>query len=373
MVVDDDPVMREYIEKVLERGGFSCTLLESGGAALSHLASTEDEVSLILSDMNMQGMSGVELLQTVKAVAPNIPFILISGLYERSDAIAALRIGAADYLLKPALPGDIVALVRKHLLSPGENERADASRALLRRTLVKFLDTLKLSGGDPAIQLVPFFDTLGIKRFETLQHSQRVAAYSRLIGAEHGLDAEALAELEIGALLHDVGKAAIPHNVLMKPDSLNPDEWNVMRSHTLIGAELLAAIPGIGGEADIVRCHHEKVDGSGYPLGLVKDQIPQGARIFAVADALDAICSDRPYRRGVASSEARREIQRHSGTHFDPEVVASFLKLADRKLDEVRRRFPDAPDQGPDQWRDQCVEGPAILPNSTAEALCGTR
>ena len=336
VVVDDDPAVRRYMKEVLVREGYRCTLFASGNAALCFLASTPEPVSLILSDINMPGMSGVELLQTVKVVWPETPFILISGLYERFEAVAALRIGAADYLLKPALPADVATLVTKHLRDP-----QDQRQQVVRSALARFLTTLRLSGGNTAAELVPLFDTLGLRRFETMQHSQRVAAYSRLIGTVHGLRKRALEELEIGALLHDIGKAAIPHNVLMKPDSLTEGEWRVMRSHTLIGAELLAAIPGIGAEADIVRCHHEKVNGTGYPLGLLKDQIPIGARIFAVADTLDAICSDRPYRLGASVTEARLEIEQSSGAHFDPDVVASFHRVTEAQLREVRARFPD--------------------------------
>jgi HD-GYP domain-containing protein (c-di-GMP phosphodiesterase class II) len=227
-------------------------------------------------------------------------------------------------------------VVEKHLRAPKRE-----SQTVIRRALSSFLNTHRLSGGNPAVLLVPLFDMLGIKRFETMQHSQRVSAYARLIGARHGLDARSLQELEIGALLHDIGKAAIPHNVLMKPDSLNDEEWRVMKTHALIGAELLVSIPGIAAEAEIVYCHHERFDGSGYPRGLKLGEIPLGARIFAVADTLDAICSDRPYRMAKPFLNARREIDRVAGTHFDPRVVESFHRVTDLEIEAIQKQFPD--------------------------------
>jgi response regulator RpfG family c-di-GMP phosphodiesterase len=298
---------------------------------------------MILCDFSMPGMNGVELLGAVKAVAPEMPFILLSGLYETQIALDALRLGATDYLMKPALPHDVAAMVEKHLY-PLENEPL----ASVRQALAAFLHTHKLAGGNTAALLAPLFDLLGFKRFETLQHSQRVAAYSHLIGVSHGLDADALQHLKLGALLHDIGKAAIPHNVLMKPASLNEEEWRVMKTHPQIGAELLAGIPAIAAEAEIVYSHHEKVDGSGYPRALRADSIPIGAKIFAVADALDAISSNRPYRSAASIASARKEVDRVAGTHFDPQVVESFHRVSDEAIDEVRRHFPDFATPEPD-------------------------
>src|SRR5262249_29460331 len=148
------------------------------------------------------------------------------------------------------------------------------------------------SGGDPASQLAPLLEMLGLKCLETLQHSQRVAGIAGLIGIEAGLNANELQALEIGALLHDIGKAAIPHNVLRKPTALNSREFKVMKMHPVIGWELLNRFPGVSKEADIVYSHHERYAGNGYPRGLQGDEIPIGARIFAIADTVDAIVSD---------------------------------------------------------------------------------
>jgi response regulator RpfG family c-di-GMP phosphodiesterase len=336
VVVDDEKKMRDYLAELLTLHGYRCLTFADGNAALSYLSAHADLAALILSDINMPGITGVELLHTVRTVMPDLPFILLSGLYERSLAIEALRRGATDYLLKPALPCEIISLLAKHLRTP-------QTQTVVRQALLRFLQTLRQAGTAGTGQLAPLYETLGIKRLETLQHSQRVAAYSRLIGIVHGLGEKELGELEVGALLHDIGKAAIPHNVLMKPGSLNDEEWRVMKTHAQIGAELLKTIPGIDNEAEIVHCHHERFDGSGYPRGLSMEEIPIGARIFAVADTLDAITSDRPYREALDLPGAREEIHRMNGKNFDPRVMASFSRVPDGELESVRMRYPEEP------------------------------
>jgi putative nucleotidyltransferase with HDIG domain len=335
-VVDDSVAICRYLSMLLTRRGYCCVTFTGAQSLLVHLALGERKPALIFSDINMPGMNGLELLKAVRAKRPDLPFILLSGAYEEALALEALREGATDYLLKPATPDVIVELVQKHLV-PMRGRKAE-----VRRALAYCVENLRLSGGDPATLLVPLFDLLGLRRFETLQHSQRVAAYALLIADALGLPEHELCTLEIGALLHDIGKAAIPRNVLMKTGPLNEEEWRVMRMHPRIGFELISSIPGAARESEIAYCHHECMDGSGYPRGLAGEQIPLNARIFAVADTLDAICSDRSYRRGSSVAKARAEIARVAGAQFDSEVVAALGRVADADLAEVRARFPDA-------------------------------
>jgi HD-GYP domain-containing protein (c-di-GMP phosphodiesterase class II) len=155
------------------------------------------------------------------------------------------------------------------------------------------------------------------------------------------LSEKELATLEIGALLHDIGKVAIPQNVIEKPGKLNAEEWRIMKMHPAIGAKLLREIPGNSAESDIVLCHHERFDGLGYPNGLCGSKIPLGSRIFSVADALNAICSDRPYRQAASIDIARREIDSMSGSQFDPAVVMSFRLVTHSEIETVRNSFAD--------------------------------
>src|ERR1700722_6912695 len=202
LVVEDDPTMRAYLGEAIIASGCACRTFSDSAAALGYLASVQEPPDLMLSDINMPGMNGMELLRTVRAVSPDLPFILISGLCELSTAMDAMRTGASDYLLKPARREDIVRLVSKYIVGQSGHDRDSVVEALSG-----FLETRCLSGGDRASGLAPLFEMLGMKRFETLQHSKRVAGFAGLIGVETGLDRKELEVLEIAALLHDIGKA----------------------------------------------------------------------------------------------------------------------------------------------------------------------
>lgn len=336
VVVDDDEAMRAYLSETLASHGYDCRCFPTGAAALGWLAGGDKPVDLLLSDVNMPGMSGLDLLSTVKTVAPGLPFILVSGACDLPVARGALRAGATDYLLKPVRPADLLCLVSKHL-SALHSERFDAVKEALQRTL----GAGDLSGSNRAGQLLPIFDALGFKRFETLQHSRRVAAFALVIARDLNMTREARRALEVGALLHDIGKAGVPHNVLMKPGKLNAEEHAIMRLHPQLGLDLLSGLPGMEREAQIVYSHHEHFDGSGYPGGLSGDAIPLSARIFSVADTLDALSADRCYRPGRPLPQARAEIHRFSGTQFDPAILRLFDRVTDAEFEAVRRQFPD--------------------------------
>ena len=334
VIVDDEEPMRDYLREVLTHEGYDCRCFTGSLAALAYMASGSDRADLILTDINMPGMGGVDLLRTVKTVSPELPVILISGLYEVGLAIEALKGGAADYLLKPA-PGEVAKLVARHLEPDHEGQR-EAMRGALR----KFLSS-RDRYHKPGEQVQEVFNALGFKRYETLQHSKRVAAYAVLLGEVRKLPTEELGHLELGALLHDIGKIAIPHNVLMKPEPLNDEEWGVMKLHPQIGWELLSEFPELGAEAEIVYSHHERFDGKGYPRGLKDHDIPLGARIFSIVDTLDAITSDRPYRRRQPIETALAEIASHSHKQFDPTLVRAFQGIPRGVLEKIAGEYLD--------------------------------
>lgn len=336
IVVDDEESMRQYLYDVLSRHGYDCRCFEGSLSALAYMADAGNAPHLMLTDISMPGMDGMDLLRTVKTVSPETPVILISGLYELALAIDALKGGASDYLLKPANPRDVIRLVSRHLGPDARN-----GQQALRAALERFLRVRKRYGRDFE-DVREIFEVLGFRRFETLQHSKRVACFAELIGQFLAIPEERLTHLKLGALLHDIGKIAIPHNVLMKPGALTEAEWTVMRLHPRIGWELMSEFPELAEEADIVYCHHERWDGRGYPRSLRGEDIPLGARVFAVADTLDAITSDRPYRGGRPCEEAFSEIERHAGTQFDPAIVERFLGIPVTELETVRRRYPDS-------------------------------
>jgi putative nucleotidyltransferase with HDIG domain len=337
LVVDDEPEMLSYVMDVLSPKGFHCIGFDDALGAIRYLASPQaDPVGLVLSDIGMPGMNGLEFLRGVKTMAPDLPVVFLSGLYNLATALDATRRGASDYLLKPAMPEDILRLVRKHFRG-----QEDASKEAVRLALAQFMHRRQSAGASGAVELAPLFEFLGFTRFETLQHSLRVAEFSLLIACTMTFSQRERAALELGAQLHDIGKTAIPHNVLMKPGPLTPEEQHIMRMHPVIGQELLSAFQGVEPEAaHIVSYHHEAFDGGGYPAGLEGAAIPIGARIFAVADTLDAITSDRPYRKGASLSVARTEIGRMSGRQFDPAVLECFNAIEDRLLLEVQAKYP---------------------------------
>jgi response regulator RpfG family c-di-GMP phosphodiesterase len=341
VVVDDDEAIRTYLSEILKPSGYKCQTFEDSLSALRWLSAAQSEAGMgtpgmLLSDIALPGMNGMDLLRTVKVTHPHMPIILLSASCDLASATDALSAGATDYLLKPANPDDIRQMVSLHL-DHKSNEPLDSAREALRLILSHKL----LSGGGRATQLMPIFDLLGLKRFETFQHSRRVAAFALLLGERMHMDEKTLEALEIGSLLHDVGKSGIPFNILMKPGPLDSEERRIMELHPQLGASLLARIPGVELEKQIVLSHHERFDGTGYPEGLTGLSIPLGARLFSIADTLDSITANRCYRKGSDISVARAEILRMSGSQFEPRLVQLFQSIPDRELEEVRARNPD--------------------------------
>lgn len=335
VLVDEDGRDRDDLADVLRDEGYGCACFSQSLAALSYLSRSTGPADLLVTDSHPPGMGGIELLREVKSLNPQFPVILLSHLHELGLAIDAVRAGADDLLRKPVPPRDVLPLVRKCLRA----DRAEQEGGVLE-ALRHYIDARRHEG-PTSVLLRDLFGKLGFKRFETLQHSKRVAAYSRLFAEHCGLDGEQLEHLELGALLHDIGKIGIPHNVLMKPASLNEEEWQVIRTHPQIGHWLLSEFPVLAEEAQLVLAHHERFDGEGYPRKLGGKSIPLGARIFSIIDTLDAITSDRPYRRGRDFDVARAEIRQMRGTQFDPDLVSVFDRITIDKLEEIRRRFPD--------------------------------
>jgi len=342
LLVDDDDLVREYLASVLIDNGFQCVHFGSAREALDYLSVSASKIALIFSDVQMPEMTGIEFLARIRSLALDIPVILLSGLYDMPIGLGAFHGGAADYLFKPVTAKDLVATVHKYLRrEPSWNEE------LIRSHIRGFFATTRAPSENASVRLTALLEALETRRFETLQHSQRVAAFSRLIGSRCGLKGKPLNELETGALLHDIGKVAIPQNVIEKAGRLNENEWRLIRLHPSIGASLLSEVPNFEAERSLVLCHHESFDGTGYPAGLAGESIPLSARIFAVADTFDAICSNRPYRRAATMAVARAEIERWSGRHFDPEIVRQFQSITDEELMAVQRQYPE-PETLPD-------------------------
>jgi len=239
-------------------------------------------------------------------------------------ALEELDGGAYDLVLRPAPVGPAV------MREPGDVWR-NGEICLLPSGLPP------LSRGERTT-LAALRGLLATRDLGTGAHSERVRVYAVAIARAHGVPEAELRDVEHGVMLHDIGKIGIPDSILLKPGPLSSEEWRVMRTHPAIGRRLVECIPFLAGALPIIYHHHERWDGNGYPEGLRGEEIPLGARIFAVADALDAMTFDRPYSRAVTMEAAREEIARCDGSHFDPVVVSTFLAMSHEELEELRRR-----------------------------------
>jgi putative nucleotidyltransferase with HDIG domain len=342
LVVDDEDLIREIICSILTQAGFKCQPIRSGIDALTELKS-EAGYSVVVSDVVMEGMDGLTLLSKIKAAHPDIPVVMVTAIHDISVALAAIRNGAYDYLLKPFERDQLLASVRRAV----ENRRLKLENLAYQTKLESLVsartDLLRQALSDLErsydITLEALGDALDLKDAETEGHSKRVTGFTIAIARAMDLPHDKVRVIARGAFLHDVGKMAIPDAILRKPGRLSPEEQEIMKQHPLLGYQILKKIPFLHEAADIVYSHQERFDGSGYPRGLKGDQIPLGARIFAVADTFDAVTSDRPYRAAQSMPSGRREIERQSGKQFDPEIVKVFQSIPERIWRELRSQI----------------------------------
>jgi len=340
LVVDDEEPIREIISSMLESAGYNCRQAASGWEAFSILSSGQ-EFELMLSDLMMADLDGIALLERAKEKFPDMPVVMVTAVHDISVALAALRNGAYDYLPKPFERDHLLATTRRAL----ENRRLklenrsyqlnlESQVASRTEQLNHALQELERSYD---ITLEALGDALDLRDAETEGHSKRVTAFTIAVARAMKLPPERIRVIARGAFLHDVGKMAIPDAILRKPGKLNEAEVAIMREHSLRGYQMLRKIPFLQEAAEIVYSHQERWDGTGYPRGLKGEEIPLGARLFAVADTLDAIRSDRPYRPAQPFSAARDEIVRWSGRQFDPKVVEVFLDMPETIWEDLRR------------------------------------
>lgn len=331
LVVDDEEAIREVVSTLLEAKGYRCTPCDNGRAGLE--AFGKDTYDLVMSDIVMPEMDGMKLLTELRRRDPDVPVIMVTAMHDISIALEAIRAGAYDYILKPFEKDQLYLSVRRalehrRLVMENQAYQNDLEQLVAERTqqLSVALQNLEQSYD---YTLEALGGALDAKDAETEGHCQRVTAFTITIAKGMNVDRMSLRQIARGAFLHDIGKMGIPDHILRKPGPLTAEEREIMRRHCEIGYSVLARIPFLREAAEIVLAHQEFYDGTGYPRGLRGEQIPLGARIFAVADTLDAMISDRPYRKALPISAAREEIERFSGTQFDPQVVKVFLSQPD--------------------------------------------
>lgn len=338
LVVDDEVACRNVMKTMLGELGTSCKTAASAAEALTVLRN--ESMDAIIADLNMPGVSGLGLLAEVRKLYPQLVFLMATGVDDVRLGIEAMRNGADDYLIKPLQIDTIMASLerafhKKYLEREVENYRQNLERMVNDRTL-RLQDALSQVEQTYADTVDALGAAIDLRDEQTAGHSRRVCLYSiKLLKAMNG-SLQQLKSLSIGAILHDIGKLGISDAILLKPGALTIDERRIMRCHVQIGYDLIKRIPFLADAAQIILMHHERWDGSGYPQGLKGRDVPLGARIFAVADSVDAITSDRPYRSALSSDHARHEIERQAGTQFDPDVVRVFLSYPNEIWQAIR-------------------------------------
>jgi len=340
LVVDDEEPIREIVAQMLTAAGYRCKEAASGMEALAVLTSGE-EFELMLSDLMMADLDGIGLLERTKEKYPDMPVVMVTAVHDISVALAAIRNGAYDYLLKPFEREQLLNTVSRAL----ENRRLKVENrdyqtnleSLVKARTDQLQATVRELERSCDMTLEALGDALDLKDAETEGHSRRVTAFTIAIAKNMGLPQEQIPTIARGAFLHDIGKLAIPDAILRKPAKLTPDEMSIMQEHCYKGYQIVKKIPFLADACDIIYSHQERYDGTGYPRGLKGKEIPLGARIFSVADTLDAITVDRVYRPKQTYQAAREEIKRWSGRQFDPDVVNAFLEMPEKLWEDLRK------------------------------------
>lgn len=311
LVVEDNDILRQGLQALLESEGYHVLEAVNGEEALEQMKAQHPD--LILSDIAMPGMDGYDFFDRVRSKAEwvSIPFIFLTARKGREDIFTGKKLGAEDYLVKPVSRQELITTIRSRLAR---------NQQLLLAQLEQAYEA----------SLIMLANAIELRDHYTRGHVERVRDYAVLIAQQLGWTDSRRNHLAYGSILHDIGKIQIAEHVLAKPGPLDEAEWEEMKRHPVIGAEMVKDIPYLAPAVPIIRHHHERWDGQGYPDGLAGEEIPLAARIVAVADSLDAMLTSRSYRWALSADKAYEEIVRCSGSHFDPQVVKAFQRVWDK-------------------------------------------
>ena len=331
LVVDDEDAIRDLFSEWLRVAGHTCVSAGTAAEALTLAAREKADVALL--DLRMPGESGVWLARRLRESRDDLAIIMATGAQSFDAAREGMRLGVMDYLLKPFSRQELVDAVDRAVKWCEATARERAEHARLESEIERrsaelssaFAEVEETTAGALEALLVAF----NSRNPSACAHANRVAQFAVVLAQSMGVSPQVLADIERGALLHDIGKVAMPDSLIHKAGRLTDEEVAVIRTHPQVGHDILVAVPSLRRAADIVLASHEWVNGSGYPLGLSGEQIPLGARITSVADAFDALTMSRIYREPVSPDLANAEILRFSGLQFDPEVVRAWLRLAE--------------------------------------------
>lgn len=312
LLAEDDDLLRRMIRAILELDRHEVFAYPNGQHALE--AFEEVNPDLVVSDISMPLLDGFGLLEAVRKLRSGsvVPFLFLSALSEHDDVYTAKRLGVDDYLFKPFQPDDLLIAVKARLERRRAAELFDSHQA--------HLQTITLLA-----------NVIEARDAYTRGHVERVQQSAIELGRALNWSLEDMIILEFGALLHDVGKITTPESVLNKPGKLTPKEIEIMRNHTIAGAHIMESVPHLRPAKAYVLSHHERWDGTGYPQGLMGEDIPREGRLMAIVDVYDALTSDRPYHKGIPVAEALDLLWNGSGKHFDPRMVDVFIEIRRKK------------------------------------------
>ena len=341
LVVDDDPAIRRAITRILERAGYPCREAAAPGDAMA--LAHETEFALVTCDVHMPGGSGLDLVASLREWHPDIAVLMVSGMDDPQTAASATQLGAYGYLVKPFQANELLiaaenSLRRRELELENRAHRQRLELLVAERTsdlvdtiarLHRTQDALRASQEEAISRLA---QAVEFRDPATGAHLNRMSRTCELLAERSGLGAERAQLLRIASPMHDIGKIAVPDDILRKPGKLTAEEWDQMRQHPTIGHDILA-----GSDSELLRLgglialtHHERWDGTGYPRGLAGEQIPVEGRIVAIADVFDALTSARPYKPAFDVDHALSIMGDQRGSHFDPEYLDIFLTIVDQ-------------------------------------------
>jgi putative nucleotidyltransferase with HDIG domain len=339
LLINENSKITDHLDNLLG-AEYACDKAFCAETAFARLR--ENDYSVVLCSASLPSIKQLEMIRHIQAVSPNSVLIMLGGEDSNDAAVKAFRAGAFDFLRLPAELDEIAAAVARaaehHELRSLKDSYQFHMESLAAERATEIDKALEEVESSYRITLKALVQALETRDFETHGHSERVVTFSLRLGHELGLDKDALRDLELGALLHDIGKIGVPDAVLRKPAKLNEEEWVKMRLHPLHGQQILRNIKFLEGAARIVSQHHEQWDGSGYPYGLRGEDIDIGARIFSVVDAFDAMISDRVYRKGRPYKDALEELERCAGSQFDPLIVEAFKNIPKEDWEVLRER-----------------------------------
>ncbi|MFO7667876.1 MAG: two-component system response regulator [Desulfobacterales bacterium] len=346
LVVDDLPQNIELLEAQLVPQGYEIVTAENGEEALEKLSS--NEIDLILLDVMMPGMNGFEVIRRVRQDNTHqlLPIILVTSLRDTEDRVKGIEAGCDDFISKPVDKLELSARVRSLLKVKSYNDLMSNYRKELESEVTKRTDELKHAFERiraASLETIYRLSTASeYKDKDTGTHIKRMSRYCAAVARRMGFNESTIENILYAAPMHDLGKIGIPDRILLKPSKLDPEEWEIMKQHTSIGASILK-----GSDAEFIRlgetiaqCHHEKWDGSGYPNSLKGTEIPIAARIASIADVFDALICKRPYKEPSSVDNALAVIREGRGSYFDPDVLDAFFAIQDEIL-TIKKQYDD--------------------------------